>query len=208
MLPVLLCLFFVILIFIFILPYQLGVDINILPDANSFAIHIQSWQNLLGVEWTKKGRQTTIQFRLLKILTKKRIDRFNQVHERLMTKKSTQEKIGHRNWKRTVCMITRVIFHSPQLLYRFMRIFHFKVLSIRGDFGTSNPASTGIVYGLIQSICFIGKRHVRISVRPHFQDNICEGTISLAFRFMLVPLLWWVVQSGIKCICIFRTCRF
>ncbi len=208
MLPVLFCLFIVVLIFIFILPYQIGIVLNILHDTQSFNIHFQSWQNFLCVEWTKKGYQTTIQFRLLNILINRRIVQFNHVHKRLMKEKSTQKKIHHRNWKRTVCIIRHVVSHSPELFCRFMRIFHFKDLSIRGDFSTGDPASTGIVYGLIQALCFVEKEHLHLSIMPHFQEKTCEGTVRLIFCFMLMPLLWWVACAGIRFMRILRTCHF
>ena len=66
MLPILLILFSVVFFIFFVLPCSILLVVEKQSDGLLYRANLRSWQNLLGVEWMKKGEKQFVQVNLIR----------------------------------------------------------------------------------------------------------------------------------------------
>lgn len=192
----------------FLLPYSAGITLNKEGSLTSYTIFIQSWQNVVSIEWIRKNGRQIVQFRLAKMTIQKRIGQSAKSRKKQIDKQSNTQKKIMKKWKRLYCIIVNLFLDFPRMLFRFLAVFHLEILEIKGNFGTQNPASTGMAYGVIQSLNLFCRNRVHLSVRPDFLEKKHEGSIVLIFHFIFFRLLWWLIQSGVRILLSSVRCRF
>jgi hypothetical protein len=83
-------------------------------------------------------------------------------------------------------------------LKKAVREFRFERLDMNLRFGTGDPASTGMLYGLAQCVLSIPVERCRAELTPDFTERKLEGRAELAVRFVLIRLVAILVVEGIR----------
>ncbi len=74
--------------------------------------------------------------------------------------------------------------------------FRFNRIKCDLDFGTGDPASTGMAFGYVQALDSLGLRGVDLKVRPNYMERKLEGTLILHIYMKLYKLSAAILRLG------------
>jgi hypothetical protein len=74
-------------------------------------------------------------------------------------------------------------------LNRLVRVFHLEQGGATIRFGTGDPCTTGMLYGLMQIPQLIRRKRAEVKVVPDFLNLKLEGEADLTFRFNMLRLV-------------------
>ncbi|MBN2030937.1 DUF2953 domain-containing protein [bacterium] len=162
----------------------------------------------MGIAWRKEDDVQYIRFEILKIAFQKKLGSRQAKQNKKLDEQSVPRKKDKMKKRRLYCIIANAVIHSPKWFLRFVGILHLKNFEIRGHLGVGDPACTGLVYGLLQSLYPFNWRCVHLSVTPYFCGRKYNGSIKLVFQLYFFQLLGSLLQAGIHFLWIFGRCHF
>ena len=74
-------------------------------------------------------------------------------------------------------------------LVRIVRVFHLEQGGVNIRFGTGDPCTTGMLYGLAQILLVLRRKRAEVKVVPDFVNRKLEGEADLTFHFTMLRLV-------------------
>lgn len=186
-------------------PYRICFQLTVISGEVSISLYIAAWKNLYCFGGERKKGEIYINGIFLKrsILYKKIVEgEENKIGINRKVKMSSRVK----KKKRFRRFGVRIVPFAPVILKRILHNFKIEKLKIHTDFGAVDPALTGKVYGIVQSLQFLSGSVFRIEVKPNFLERVFEGKIMIVLSFILMRLLWNIFCSGIKVVWFYIKC--
>ncbi len=118
--------------------------------------------------------------------------------------KPTKSRRDRAQKRRTTAKrVKRAIRAFPRLLRRLLGAFSLDQLKVQGTLGLSDPADTGMLFGVVEPLNYIplGER-VEIDLHPSFDGARLEGLCAISIRVVPILLIWpflafgWTVLVG------------
>jgi hypothetical protein len=85
-------------------------------------------------------------------------------------------------------------------LVRIIRVFHLEQGWVNVRFGTGDPYTTGILYGLVQILLVIRRKRAEVKIVPDFLNRKLEGDADLTFRFIMLRLVVLMIAVLFKAV--------
>lgn len=198
-------LFFTMGLFLILGPNRVFACFEVLQDSKSISIQIRSWKNLLGFEWIQTGKCILLKSILLnKSITLRRREIKGKGIKESQTKGLKKKELSHR---RIYCLIKKVSIRIPRLFKRFSGCIGIDKLAVHGVLGTTNPALTGQLHGLVQLLTPCQNKRCELLLTPYFLGNKFEGKVTLILRIIMVQLLWCILRTGVEIFLITHKCK-
>jgi len=188
--------------------YRIRLYIAMIPGDVKVHFRITAWQGIYGLEWIRFRRESTWGCILFKRVIK--------IPNRESRKKQESGK-SERQRKRGIKPRARQFFSYVKTdwihlfnksISALFKSFTLESMDVEALLGTGNPALTGEIFGLIQTISLFTSK-VKFSMVPEFTTSKFEGKFLVKFRFVLACLLWRFMQIIIVLLSqsIYRKCR-
>jgi hypothetical protein len=92
----------------------------------------------------------------------------------------------------------RLITEGWPYVKKILRALHFERLALSLHFGTGDPATTGMLYGLAQAVLPTRIERFEAELVPDFIERKLEGKADLAVRFLLIQLIALLIVNGLR----------
>ena len=195
----------IIIFFLLILgPARLCVRWASIPDTPRMAIRFNLWKNVLGFVWIRENRINCFGgFVFNRPLLRVRRPMTGKPKPRALSEK----KIEKKSKKPLLCFIQRLSGIAPKILHRLFCCMGIERFRIRGNIGLDNPAHTGLIYGIAQSLRPFQNEKVDVEIMPAFHRIKWECQADIVIRVIMAQLLFVVVRTGIQAGWAYRRCR-
>ncbi len=189
--------FILIITFILLGPYYLSIVFAISAQGEKLVcINFESLSRIYAIKCTKKERRNSLSIIILNRFLILKIERENKLKQLSYAKKELSRKGKQKKKKKTRFLIKYVIIHSPELLRRFLDVLKVRKVNIEGEFGLENPALTGVIYGLVQSLQFSQGKIFKFSLSPNFLENTFNGKAKFVVSFFFLKILLELSRAG------------
>ncbi len=159
--------------------------------------YLDSWKHIAGIQWCRQSDTDLISVRIAKCS----IPIWRRSHQKKPSSKigltaKTKKKKTRQNLLRFLQKDYRVfIIEAVKDLFS---IVHVARGLIKGQVGLRDPASTGILFGLIAAIKpFLGQ-HLEIKLTPAFMEPRLCGNASISANFVMIQFLLYIIRTAFK----------
>jgi hypothetical protein len=185
-------------------PYTLGIHFVRTGPSSDARVRIRSVWGLVGMDWLLNGSDSS--FHLILFGKAAHIPgrgRGLEETEHEAARKDSNRPAGE---SRTLNVRRlRVIFRVGwNALGKIVRVFQLERAGINIRFGTGNPATTGMLFGLAQSFNSVPGKGFAIDVVPDFVRRKLEGEADLTLRFTMLRLAAVLIMVLIQAVFVLR----
>ena len=183
-------------LFILLGPYRFAMNWDNCSETSTRSLSLISQYDIIGIQWIKKNETSTfLGLFMSKSLMKFKKTKTSEPVEKLSSgTKKTSDK--WRSLWHQMIIGKDLIGVLISIFSRLIQIITIDRIRVSGDVGLSNPALTGLSYGIGQFITPFQNEKINISIIPNFYVNTLQGQAAVDIRFIMARLLFFVIYSA------------
>ena len=104
--------------------------------------------------------------------------------------KPKEIKTEQKTWEKLFLLKTPIL----NLLQAVPQIFSLREISIKGNWGGSNPMLTGIVYGVQQIVSSFLFNRIKVDLTPSFQTVALKGIVRIKVQLYIIQFVFFIFR--------------
>jgi hypothetical protein len=169
--------------------YRLRILLSRTGDCSDVVVRLRSLANVVGLDWRVNGSDSygrLVLFGRALRISRKNVQAPEPTGKIAEQKPSSPKKKSRRLAAHPLHQIFRVGWKA---LVRIVHVFHLEQGAVNIRFGTGDPFTTGMLYGLAQILLILRRKRTQVKVVPDFINRKLEGEADLTFRFTMLRLV-------------------
>jgi hypothetical protein len=184
--------------------YRLRILLSRTGECSGVVVRLRSLANVVGLEWQSNGSDSSSRLflfgRALRI-SGKNVEAPEPTGKIAEHRPSSPKKESRRLAVHHLHKVFRVGWKA---LVRIVRVFHLEQGAVNVRFGTGDPFTTGMLYGLAQILLILRRKRTQVKVVPDFINRKLEGEADLTFRFTMLRLVAVLIAVLVRAAVEFR----
>jgi hypothetical protein len=185
-------------------PYTLRIQYVRTGPCSDARVRMRSVGGLVGLDWLSDGSDSTFNL----VLFRKALRISGRGRELPETEDEAAGAGSNRpaGYRRLLNIRRlRVIFKvGSNALGKIIRVFDLERAGMSIRFGTGNPAATGMLFGLVQTLISVPGTRFAMDVVPDFACRKLEGEADLTLRFTMLRLAAVLFRVLIRAVFVLR----
>ncbi len=177
--------------------YKIHLQISYLSGQLVYRMSISPWVRFLNFEFY---RENAAHFFGIRLANKKIVTKRVRINSEKRTQKNTGQstKRSLKRGRSFKCFLKRFQHRFYPAMRAVLRSIRFRSIDLRGHMGFKSPATTGIVFGCVQSIQYLFSEKVSLDLEPDFSQQKSEYSLNLQLQCILFVLLWHIMLSVVN----------
>jgi hypothetical protein len=185
-------------------PYTLRIHFVKTGPSSDALVRMRSVGDLVGLDWLSDGSDSSLNF----ILFRKALRISGKGRELPETEDEAAGDDSNRPSGENSLLNARrlrVIFKvGSNALGKIIRVFHLERAGVNIRFGTGNPATTGMLFGFMQTLISVPRTGFAMDIAPDFVRRKLEGEADLTLRFTMLRLAAVLITVLIRAVFLLR----
>jgi len=172
--------------------------------SSDIIVRLRSSGDVAGLEWQLNGSDSSFKFVLFRMTL--RISGKKGESPEATEEGAGREPGSPKKQRRRLAIhgLKKMFKDGWKTLVRIVRVFHLEKAGLNIRFGTGDPSTTGLLYGLSQTLLPLRKNRIKAEVVPDFLHRKLEGEADLMFRFTMLRLVAVLIVALVRAAVVLR----